>query len=187
MIGSVAGCEPLRTLNAFFELRPLISSGSSGPDFGSPRGAESAAVRSNELGQPKLLIVEDNPTDVMLVREAIRAYGIEIEVHVVHDGQEALEFLEGANTGGTPVTPDIILLDLNLPKRSGVEVLQRLRQTGQCANTSIIVFTSSDAAKDRTAVAQLGVTRYFRKPNDYEEFLRIGELLKQVCGERRLQ
>jgi two-component system response regulator len=70
-------------------------------------------------------------------------------------------------------SPQMVLLDLNLPKRSGAEVLKHLRSSKRCGATLVLIVSSSDAARDRTAVAELGVEGYFRKPSDYMDFVKL--------------
>ena len=81
-------------------------------------------------------------------------------------------------------TPDLILLDLNLPKVDGPQVLSEFRKHPECANTPVIVVTSSDARTDRDRMAALGVTRYFRKPSDLDAFLKLGSVVKEIVEAR---
>jgi two-component system, chemotaxis family, response regulator Rcp1 len=133
----------------------------------------------------RLLVAEDNPTDVLLLKEAIEAYHVPIALYIVDDGAKALDFILKSEHDPEAPAAEIVLLDLNLPRRSGLEVLRRVRQSEKFKNVRVIVFTSSDSLSDRANVAALGVTRYFRKPSDYEEFLQIGKILQEVCEELR--
>jgi len=113
-----------------------------------------------------ILLVEDNPGDEALTLRALKKNSIEHEVVVAHDGAEALEYLfgEGAYAGrDTNVMPDLILLDLRLPKIDGLEVLQRLRANELTENIPIVVLTSSDADKDLIDSYNLGANCYLRK------------------------
>jgi DNA-binding response OmpR family regulator len=76
--------------------------------------------------------------------------------------------------------PALIILDLNLPKKSVHEVLHRIRQTRRCANAAVLVVTSSDSERDRDEMAKLGIKDYFRKPSEYENFMKLGELVKSL-------
>ena len=78
--------------------------------------------------------------------------------------------------------PSLLLLDLNLPRRSGTEVLQRLRQSPTCGNIPVVILTSSDAPKDRESAEQLAADCYFRKPSDLNEFLKIREIVDGLLG-----
>ena len=98
----------------------------------------------------------------------------------MEDGEQALAFIESLDAENKAVCPDLMLLDLNLPRASGLEVLGRLRGSKRCASLPVIVMTSSNREKDRADTAALGATAYFLKPSGYEAFLRIGELIQNV-------
>ena len=132
-----------------------------------------------------VLLAEDNQGDVFLVREALRAHGVEYEMHVATDGSDVEGYLTlaGKNTPSAP-WPDVFLLDLNLPKSDGYDILNGFRSHPECAKVPVIIISSSDAPKDRRRAELLGATTYFRKPSDLMEFLLLGELVKQVVGAR---
>ena len=75
------------------------------------------------------------------------------------------------------------MLDLNLPKCTGLEVLKRIRESGRCTNARVVILSSSDAKSDRIAALNLGANRYIKKPSDLEEFLRVGGTLKDMLSE----
>ena len=127
------------------------SSGRTGPGRRDSPSPENQGLPRTRL---TLLIAEDNPTDVLLVKEAIKHYELPFDTFVVDDGEKALEFIARREEDAAAPVPDIILLDLNLPKRNGVEVLRRLRESPKSANAAIVVFTSSDASEDRGACQQ---------------------------------
>ncbi len=114
----------------------------------------------------------------MLVREAIKAEGLQIEVHIVPDGEQAIDFIAHAEQDPEALSPDVALLDLNLPRVDGFEVLRRLRNSKKYENIPVLIVTSSDSAADREQAASLNAG-YFRKPVTYGEFLGIGRFLKQ--------
>ncbi len=130
-----------------------------------------------DSGRLRLLLVEDSPADVFLVREALSLHLPQADISVATDGELALHAFESKNEGG-PHCPDLLLLDLNLPKRTGAEVLARFRQ--HCTNSPVIVITSSDSAADRARVASLGANYYFRKPSSYDEFMKLGEVARRL-------
>ena len=138
-------------------------------------------------GQPEprfnLLIAEDNLPDVLLVREAIRMEQLPVTVYVVSDGQGAVDFISAANNDPEAPCPDFLLLDLNLPKKSGFEVLQHVRATERCKNVPVVIMTSSDSPGDQARAAALGA-KYFRKPPNYDEFLKLGGMLKQMVEQQ---
>jgi len=132
-----------------------------------------------------LLIAEDNYPDVIVVREAIRLEDLPFEIHIASDGREAIAFLERAEMDPEAPCPHVLLLDLNLPKSDGFEVLRRLRRNAHCKDIPVLVMTSSDSPEDLRQAAELGAS-YFRKPPNYEEFLKIGGLLRKLVVEAHL-
>lgn len=124
--------------------------------------------------------MEDNKTDVFLIREAIGSCRIDAEIDVVRDGQAALTWFETVDEQHTDACPDLILLDMNLPKRSGDEVLKHLRTSTNCRQSKVLIVSSSDAPEDRQAVEASGVAGYFRKPSSYDEFMKLGPLIRMV-------
>ncbi len=125
-----------------------------------------------------VLLAEDNPGDVLLIREALKGGGFEFELTVQQDGERMLLHIESIDKGER-ACPDIVLLDLNLPKASGHALLERMRASGSCQSVPIIVVTSSDSAKDRELAERLGASGYFRKANDFDEFMLLGAVVKQ--------
>ena len=138
---------------------------------------EPAASTSSD---PLVLVVEDNRADVFLVERAIEFCKLSVRLKVIEDGEEALKYVESVELDGNIPCPDAILLDLNLPRRSGREVLQGVRQAKRCREVPVIILTSSNSPEDRQQTAALGATRYFRKPTSYQEFLKIGDILGEV-------
>lgn len=130
----------------------------------------------------QILLAEDNPGDVLLVRRALKEHAIEHHLHVVHDGGEALDYVACMGGPGGAPCPDLLLLDLNLPKADGALVLTEFRKHPACAHTPVIAVTSSDAPKDRKQMAGLGVDRYFKKPSDLAAFLRLGAVVREVMA-----
>ena len=121
-----------------------------------------------------IVLVEDNPDDEALTRRAFRKNNILNELHVCHNGVEALEFLfgEGQYAGrDTQVKPAVILLDLNLPLLSGLEVLRRLRADARTRLLPVVILTSSKEEQDLMEGYRLGANSYVRKPVDFAEFL----------------
>ena len=129
---------------------------------------------------PLVLVVEDNRADVFLVERAVEFCKLSVRLKVIEDGESALKYFEDIESDGNIPCPDAMLLDLNLPKRSGREVLQSVRQARRSRDVPVIILTSSNSPEDRRETAALGATRYFRKPTSYQEFLKIGEILGEV-------
>ena len=121
-----------------------------------------------------ILLVEDNPDDVELTRIAFAEAGIESQLAVVSDGAEALDYLfaRGKHAGRDPLAlPAIVLLDLNLPKLDGREVLQAIRTDERTRTLPVVVLTTSDEPFDVEATYALDVNSYIRKPVDFDQFV----------------
>ena len=125
-----------------------------------------------------ILLVEDNRADIFLIQEAIHTAQINAEVQIMQDGEKAIQYFERLDGDNTLQCPAIMILDINLPKRPGNEVLAFMRGTRRCVNTVVLVVTSSDSERDREEMAKLGVKEYFRKPSDFESFMKLGEIVK---------
>jgi two-component system response regulator len=128
-----------------------------------------------------ILLVEDNPDDELLALRALKKNGVHSEVVVARDGVEALDYLfaTGAHAGRDPsVMPQLILLDLKLPKIDGLEVLRRLRADERTRLLPVVILTSSREMQDLLDGYGLGANSYVRKPVNFERFVRAVEQLK---------
>jgi len=132
-----------------------------------------------------VLVVEDNQADVFLVEQAIKARKLPVRLLTLDNGEDALRYFAQADADPSARCPDAVLLDLNLPRRSGREVLEHVKGTVRCRHVPVIILTSSNSPEDRRETAALGSARYFRKPTSYQEFLKIGEVLEEVLAEHR--
>jgi CheY-like chemotaxis protein len=133
-----------------------------------------------------IVLVEDNPGDVVMIREALYEYEIRSELTVVFDGEKAFQLFDRLDRDRMRC-PDLVLLDLKLPKRDGHEVLEHMRASIQCAHVPVVIVTSSNAPEDRDKAAKLGATRYIRKPHRLDEFIQIGAVLKELLTSSTLQ
>jgi len=113
---------------------------------------------------------------VYLIEEALREHQVNFNITLAEDGEAAIKMLSRGQ-----ISPDIVLLDLNMPKRSGGEVLDRLRKDSN-RNVPVIILTSSDSPSDREEALRLGATCYIRKPTGLDEFLKIGATIKELVG-----
>jgi CheY-like chemotaxis protein len=120
----------------------------------------------------EILLVEDNLGDVRLTQEAFRQGRIAHRLSVVSDGEEALSFLRREGQYANAPRPDLILLDLSLPKRDGREVLQDLKNDPELRNIPVVVLTTSDAEQDIERAYELYANSYLIKPVQMDEFLR---------------
>ena len=131
---------------------------------------------------PVILLVEDSSADAYLVRESLSKHLQEFVLQVVSDGEKAFKLIEAADLDASIPCPSLMLLDLNLPKRSGQEILLRFRKSPRCGHVPVVILTSSDSPADRAETAKLGATAYFRKPPDLEEFMQIGRVVERVLN-----
>lgn len=120
-----------------------------------------------------ILLVEDNPQDEMLILRSLRKVNLANQVDVARDGQQALDYLfregEFAGRGGAGL-PTVVLLDINLPRVNGLEVLERLRGDQRTRTLPVVILTSSDEERDRLRSYEHGANSFVRKPLDFTEF-----------------
>lgn len=126
----------------------------------------------------QVFLAEDNTGDVYLVGEALKRAGLVYKLHLATDGEEALEMVR--RFGTDLPCPDVALVDLNLPRHDGSELLKRLRAHRQCGQVPILILTSSDAPADHRLAADYRAV-FFHKPLDMEEFFKIGNTVKELC------
>ncbi len=132
-------------------------------------------------GSPRrILIVEDNRGDVLLVEVALREAGLQFELIHIADGEKAIDYLRKLANGSGGRSLDLVLLDLNLPKRDGWEVLEELRSVPAEHSVPVVILSSSSAPQDLARAERLGVLKYIRKPSTLDEFMAIGQKLKQL-------
>lgn len=127
----------------------------------------------------RLLIVEDNPTDEMILRRALVDEGLNVSIRVAQDGDEAMRILESC---AAQEAPHLVVIDINLPKRSGIDVLRKCRFTPLLAETKTLVFTSSDEPSDHSRAELLGVNLYLRKPSQLEDFAMAAKAIRKLLG-----
>jgi DNA-binding response OmpR family regulator len=129
----------------------------------------------------RIVVIEDNKADFFLVEEAIAAEGIDAEMEWIMDGEEAVRLINGfALQLDGPSCPDVFVLDLNLPKRSGVEILALIRTRFASSRVPVLIMTSSDSERDRSQAKSLDADGYFRKPCTYDEFMKIGPMIHRL-------
>lgn len=126
-----------------------------------------------------ILLVEDNQGDVLLTKEAFEEIGSDSELFVVPDGQEAINFLEQTPPYSEAITPDLILLDINLPKLNGHEVLRHIKSNDKLKHIPVIMLTTSSSEKDISNSYINYANCYITKPNDVNEYFKIIENVNQ--------
>jgi two-component system response regulator len=132
------------------------------------------------MNEKVILIVEDNPRDEALTLRALRKSNIANEVIVAHDGVEALDYLFGTGSyagRNLQENPQLVLLDLKLPKVNGLQVLEKIRSGEHTRRLPVVIFTSSNEEEDMITSYSLGANSYVRKPVEFEKFL---EATKQL-------
>jgi len=131
------------------------------------------------MGRPSILLVDDDENDVFFIKDALRRTGVDLPLDVATDGQAAIDHLAGARVNGQgSFQPGLVLLDLNLPRRSGLEVLKWIRQDPFWQTLIVVVLTSSTSASDRHQAYSLGANSYVIKPTDAT---RLRELIKLLA------
>ncbi|HXE63805.1 MAG TPA: response regulator [Bryobacteraceae bacterium] len=124
----------------------------------------------------RILIIEDNPGDVVLFQVALNEAGVDCELSEISNGRTALDFVHSE-----PVTlPDLVVLDLNLPKASGKEILAAIRSTPAFRPVPVVIWSSSNARVDRAELEGLGFTRYFVKPPEVRQLAPLGVAIKEI-------
>lgn len=131
----------------------------------------------------RILVAEDNPADVYLLREALSLEGSEVEMLVVSDGEQALEYVRRRGSHRDALIPDLVVLDLNLPKSDGTDVLRCIRQTEAYARVPVVILTSSDSQRDRKTIEGLGANSFITKPSDLDAFMALGRILMGFIGQ----
>ncbi|MDT5032538.1 MAG: hypothetical protein QOC94_2709 [Actinoplanes sp.] len=123
--------------------------------------------------QIEVLLVEDDPGDVLMTQEALGEYKVRNKLTVVSDGSEALSYLRREGAYENAVRPDLILLDLNLPRRDGREVLAEIKKDDELCRIPVVVLTTSAADEDILRSYQLHANAYVTKPVDFDRFISV--------------
>jgi chemotaxis family two-component system response regulator Rcp1 len=129
------------------------------------------------------VLIEDNRADVGLVLEALEQHSVRCDVTVIGNGEIAFQYIDEIDAV-QHACPDLFIIDLNLPKRPGREVLKRIRSSATCKNAPVVVLTSSDHQKDKDDIAPFTPLHYIRKPSELDAFISLGALFKQIVHDR---
>lgn len=127
----------------------------------------------------EVLLVEDNPGDVRLTREALKDAKVRNNLSVVADGVEAMEYLRREGVHGQATRPDLILLDLNLPRKGGREVLAEIKEDAGLKHIPVVILTTSQAEQDILASYRLRANAFVTKPVDLEQFLKVVKSIEE--------
>ena len=127
-----------------------------------------------------IVIAEDNHADIALVREALKTHRIESHLVVISDGAEVIQYFRGLDLDSRSPAPDLVLLDMHLPKYDGEEILNALRSTERIAQTPVLVMTSSPATELKRVAQKHAALHYFTKPTTWTEFAELGNIVASL-------
>lgn len=130
-------------------------------------------MKSNEISPIEILLVEDNPGDARLAKEALKESKIANHLNVITDGEKAIAYLNKLGEYKNAVSPDLILLDLNLPKLDGRQVLQRIKKDDKLRSIPVVILTTSKAEEDILKSYKLHANCYVTKPIDLDQFMKV--------------
>jgi|SRR5579872_4566610 len=137
------------------------------------------------MNQPfEILLAEDNPADVVLVREALKVHGIDCVLHVLRDGEQALALLDSLDKDPKMPRVDLLILDMHLPKHDGEDILKRLRSTEHYAQTPVIVMTADSSTRLEAQATKNAAMFFFRKPSTLKELSELGAVVRNVLDSR---
>lgn len=121
----------------------------------------------------EILLVEDDPGDVLMAREALEEGKVANRLAVVPDGAEAMSYLKAEGQYADRTRPDLVLLDLNLPRKGGLEVLEEMKADASLRRIPVVVLTTSDAEKDILSSYDMHANAYIKKPVDFDQFVAV--------------
>ncbi len=139
-----------------------------------------ADATDNGVRKPRVLLVEDNPGDVDLIRLAFKSAGLDCVLTVLSDGGEALAFISEEGVYAGAEVPDLAILDLNVPKNDGLEILEAIRTSNKFAGLPVAVLSSSSSPRDRANVERFQIRQFVTKASNLDEFLKIGTIVKDL-------
>jgi len=130
----------------------------------------------------RILVIEDNASDVFLLGRALQKQKLQFELIHLRDGDEALAFVHRQGTYAKAGIPDLILMDLNLSRYAGEEILQEIRAAKHLAGVPVCVWSSSQSRRDQSMLMDLGVARFINKPAGLDQFMEIGMIIKDLLA-----
>ncbi len=140
---------------------------------------------SQPAGPLQILLVEDNPVDILMIRDCLKKWRIKNYLHVVEDGEQALDFLYTRGDFIESPRPDLVLLDLDLPKTSGNEVLSEIKKNENFSDIKVVVVTTFDAVADPKVWNDLGATLCITKPMDSDEYFQAISYIEELWSARQ--
>jgi len=136
------------------------------------------------VAAPLVLVIEDNISDVFLLERALNKQDLGVELLHLADGDQALAFLRRAAASSDMPIPSLILMDLNLPKHNGEEILREIRGVRHLSGIPVCAWSSSQSQQDQTVLMELGVARFVTKPLGLDQFMEIGKIIKELLADR---
>jgi CheY-like chemotaxis protein len=135
----------------------------------------------------RIVLIEDNPGDVMVIRIALDEQGFEYQLEVLEDGEQALRFVREYCGSASGAAPCVLVLDLHLPKYEGFEVLRALRQEPTLSGVRVVALTGGTSPEEATRIQSFGVRLYRQKPIDLEGMLKLAKEIIEVCKDDVLE
>jgi CheY-like chemotaxis protein len=136
-----------------------------------------------QLAEPRnVLLVEDDPGDALMIREALETYAPETDIAAVVDGVDALRYLRREDEFADEPRPDLVLLDLNMPRKDGREVLAEVKADRDLCTIPVVVLTTSSAAQDIRNSYELHANAFVTKPSDFDEFTTVVRCIERFFG-----
>jgi two-component system, chemotaxis family, response regulator Rcp1 len=127
-----------------------------------------------------IVVAEDNHADIMLVEQALKIHGVDCELVIITDGAEAIRYFGGLDLNSASPAPNLVLLDMHLPKYDGEDVLNALRSTERMAQTPVIIMTGSTAPQVENTAQKRVAVHYFTKPSNWGEFAELGAIVRNL-------
>jgi two-component system, chemotaxis family, response regulator Rcp1 len=128
----------------------------------------------------RILVIEDNASDVFLLDRALKKQNLRFELIHLISGREALAFIRRQGSYSDAAAPNLILVDLNLSKYTGEDILREIRSAGHLGGVPVCVWSSSQSRRDEALLKDLGVTQFITKPSGLDQFMEIGKIIKDL-------
>lgn len=137
---------------------------------------------ASDVRAARILVIEDNPSDVFLLERALRKQDLQFELVHLMNGGEGLAFIRRQGVYADAAIPDLILVDLNLSKYTGEDILREIRSATHLGSVPVCIWSSSKSRGDQSVLKGLGVTQFITKPSGLDEFMEIGKTIKDVLA-----
>jgi two-component system, chemotaxis family, response regulator Rcp1 len=134
------------------------------------------------IAAPLVLVIEDNVSDVFLLERALNKQDLRIELLHLADGDQALAFIRRTGVFSDMPIPSLILMDLNLPRHNGEDILREIRGAGHLSGIPVCAWSSSQSQQDQAVLTELGVVRFVTKPLGLDQFMEIGKIIKDLLA-----